>query len=674
MFTATVSDLSAGGATPNGGTVTFSDQNGAIGSETLVDGVAAFTTSSLPAGTTTVTASYGGTASFAASATGTIVTAAGNGTAGYAGNNGPATAAELDGPRGLAFDSAGNLFIADYGNNVVREVVKATGDIIAVAGNGTAGYSGDNGRATAAELNGPRFVAFDSAGDLFLSDMNNNVVREVVKATGDIITVAGNGTAGYRGDDGPATAAELNIPSGLALDLVGDLFIADNGNNTVREVVKATGDIITIAGNGIAGYRGDGGPATAAELNVPGKVAVDSAGDLFIADVGNNVVREFSPAVIVIVGPTTSPTPTITWPNPADIVYGTALGAAQLDASANVPGTFTYSSPAGTVLKAGDGQTLSVIFTPTDTADYATTSATATISVLQATPTITWSNPADITSGTALGATQLDATASYTVGGISVSVAGTFVYTPAAGTVLYGGNGQTLSVSFTPTDSTDYTTASATATINVLPESGKPVSHTRTVLTAKPRPANLGRPVTLTATVKNLNHGGGTPIGSITFLDGTVNLSTVPLRHGKASLKISSLQLGPNTIQAEYTPSQGFAPGSAAINETVRARRSRGKPASFPESAPGRTVPSTAVAIRDGGAAMPSGAITIIGSPTVLGPLGLDQGSAARRDGIPTASRHIRTATARTGNGVPSRAVRPTQAVNQAIPAPFKLA
>ena len=225
-------------------------------------------------------------------ATGDIITVAGNGTAGYSGDGGPATAAELNGPDGVAVDSAGDLFIADTVNNVIREVVKATGDIITVAGNGTAGYSGDNGPATAAELDSPRGLAVDSAGDLFIADSGNNVIREVVKATGDIITVAGNGTAGYSGDGGPATAAELNDPNGVAVDSAGDLFIADTDNNVIREVVKATGDIITVAGNGTAGYSGDGGPATAAELNGPVGVAVDSAGDLFIADNGNNVVRE----------------------------------------------------------------------------------------------------------------------------------------------------------------------------------------------------------------------------------------------------------------------------------------------------------------------------------------------------------------------------------------------
>src|SRR5271157_4458049 len=393
-FTATVSDLSPGGATPDGGTVTFSDQNGAIGSETLVDGVAEFTTSSLAAGTNTVTASYGGTANFAPSITGTIVTAAGNGTAGYTGNKGPATAAELDNPGGMAVDSAGDLFIANLNNNVIREVVKATGDIITVAGNGKAGYSGDNGPATAAELDGPRgvavdsagdvffadclnnrvrevvkatgdiitvagdgkagysgdngpataavlnapnTVAVDSAGDLFIADANNHAVREVVKATGDIITVAGNGKAGYSGDNGPATAAELNDAYGVAVDAVGDLFFADDGNNRVREVVKATGDIITVAGNGKAGYSGDNGPATAAELNDAYGVAVDAAGDVFVADPANNVVREITPAVTLTVSPATTST------------AATSTSATFSPDGQTVPLSATVSSGAGTV-------------------------------------------------------------------------------------------------------------------------------------------------------------------------------------------------------------------------------------------------------------------------------------------------------------------------------------
>ena len=163
-------------------------------------------------------------------------------------------------------------------------------------------------------------------------------------------------------------------------------------------------------------------------------------------------------------------TPTITWANPADITYGTALGDTQLDATAtgidgtSLAGTFAYTPAAGTVLGTGKGQTLSTTFTPTDTTDYTSPTATATINVAQATPTITWANPADITYGTALGDTQLDATATGIDG---TSLAGTFAYTPAAGTVLGTGKGQTLSTTFTPTDTTDYTSPTATATINV---------------------------------------------------------------------------------------------------------------------------------------------------------------------------------------------------------------
>ncbi len=248
-------------------------------------------------------------------ATGVITTVAGNGYGagigwgggGYSGDGGAATAAELNSPSGVALDTSGDLFIADNCNNVIREVNHATGVITTVAGNGTAGYSGDGGPATAAELNGPNDVAVDATGDLFIADPNNNVIREVNLANGQITTVAGNyngGNGGYSGDGGPATAAELSFPLGVAVDTSGDLFIADNGNNVIREVNHATGVITTVAGNyngGNGGYSGDGGPATAAELNSPNCVASDTTGDLFIADNGNNVIREVAPPNPLIV-------------------------------------------------------------------------------------------------------------------------------------------------------------------------------------------------------------------------------------------------------------------------------------------------------------------------------------------------------------------------------------
>ena len=182
------------------------------------------------------------------------------------------------------------------------------------------------------------------------------------------------------------------------------------------------------------------GVATLSGVSLAGLAAGTDSGSVVASFAGDATYAAASASGNLVVNPAT---PTVTWANPADIVTGTPLGSAQLDATASVPGTFTYTPAAGTVLDAGQGQTLSVTFTPTDTTDYTSVTTTATINVQQATPTITWANPADITYGTPLGATQLDATA---------SVPGTFAYTPAAGTVLKAGAGQVLSVTFTPTD------------------------------------------------------------------------------------------------------------------------------------------------------------------------------------------------------------------------------
>jgi protein gp37 len=223
--------------------------------------------------------------------TGDIQTVAGTGTAGYAGDGGSATSAELNAPQGVFVDAAGDLFIADTGNNAVREVPSG-GNIETIAGNGTAGYTGDGGVATGAELRAPVSVFADPAGDVFIADRGNNVIREVVASSKDIETVAGNGTAGASGDGGAATLAELNGPSGVALDGAGNIYISDTNNNIVREVTVANGNIQTVAGSGLAGYSGDGGAAVYAELNAPKGLYIDSSADIFIADSGNSLIRE----------------------------------------------------------------------------------------------------------------------------------------------------------------------------------------------------------------------------------------------------------------------------------------------------------------------------------------------------------------------------------------------
>jgi trimeric autotransporter adhesin len=225
---------------------------------------------------------------------GTISTIAGDGTAGYAGDGNSATAAELNSPNAIFVDSSANLYIADTDNSVIREVT--AGNISTLIGNSTLAYSGDGSSALNAELNDPGQAFVDASGDVFLSDTNNSAIREVVASSGNIQTVAGNGTSGYSGDSGLAAAAELNFPYGFALDGLGDIFIADTENSVIREVVAATGDIQTIAGTGTAGYSGDGEAATSAELSGPYAVAVDAAGNIFIADTENSAVRVINPS------------------------------------------------------------------------------------------------------------------------------------------------------------------------------------------------------------------------------------------------------------------------------------------------------------------------------------------------------------------------------------------
>jgi len=228
-------------------------------------------------------------------ATGIIATVAGNGGAGYSGDGGPAISAKLNQPYAVAVDGPGNIYIADTGNNVIRKVAAATGIITTVAGNGAAYQSGDGGPATNAQFVYPLGVAVDGSGNLYISDLTN-VVRKVTAATGIITTVAGNGAAGYSGDGGPAIKARLNHASSMSVDSSGNLYIADTGNDVIRKVSVATGIITTVAGTGTRGYSGDGGPASSAELSGPLGVAVDGTGNLYIGDTGNAVIRKVAAA------------------------------------------------------------------------------------------------------------------------------------------------------------------------------------------------------------------------------------------------------------------------------------------------------------------------------------------------------------------------------------------
>lgn len=223
--------------------------------------------------------------------TGLIRTVAGSGTPAYSGDGGPALLAMVSNPAGMALDGAGNLFFADSGNHVIRRIDAFTGVITTVAGSGAQGYTGDDGQAAGARLSLPESVALDAAGNLYISDTGNNVVRRVDAATGVIRTIAGTGIEGFSGDGGSATSAPLASPWGLAVSVDGSVYVADLSNNRVRKV-SAAGVISTVAGTGVRGFDTDGSPATSSALNNPAAVALDPAGNLYIADSGNNRVRK----------------------------------------------------------------------------------------------------------------------------------------------------------------------------------------------------------------------------------------------------------------------------------------------------------------------------------------------------------------------------------------------
>lgn len=237
--------------------------------------------------------------------------------------NGPALKAGLYLPTSIARDGAGNMYIADTLHNMIRKV-DTTQTISTIAGNGSAGYSGDGGPAASATLNTPSGVALDGAGNVYIADTGNNVVREIEAATGIIRTVAGNGTAGNAGDRGLAVTANLNQPLGVTVDLAGNLFIADTGNNRIREVDPVYHVIFHVAGdpNGAAGYSGDNGPAASAMLNGPNAVAFDGSGDMIIPDALNNVVRKVwtNSTIFTLAGGGTSP-----------IIYGPDATQAKLN-------------------------------------------------------------------------------------------------------------------------------------------------------------------------------------------------------------------------------------------------------------------------------------------------------------------------------------------------------
>ncbi len=476
---------------------------------------------------------------------GIISTVAGNGLIGFSGDGGPAVAATLSNPSSVALDAAGNLYIADSGNNLIRRIDAFTGIISTVAGTRSLhGYSGDNGPAIAAALNTPNGLTVDIDGNLYIADTGNNAIRLVTAATGIITTFAGNGAAALSGDNGPAANASLNNPWSVTLAPTGELYIADQNNHRIR-MVSTSGIISTIAGTGVPGFSGDQGPAASAQLNVPASVAIDVAGNIYVADSGNNRVRKIS-------GPSSSQPGTIT-----TIAGNGGLSFAGDNGPADQSGLY------GPYTLALDGQgslfvadvfhnrirkvaaNHATLLFPPMRVGRVSAALTQTIENDGNSPLL----PQAIN---AISNAQLDSTnttCSSALGANQSCVIST-AFAPTTTGQLVHGEVDMLSNS-----------ANAPSTL-ILAGQVLDTDPTTVTVTSSANPSVTGSPVIFTV---GTTSAGAIPTGLITLYDGSIVLSTATLsKEGGVTFTISSLTSGQHSITASYPGDSSNAAGESA--------------------------------------------------------------------------------------------------------------
>ena len=525
-------------------------------------------------------------------------TIAGTGAIGYTGDAGPANAATLANPAAVAYDASGNLYIADANNHVIRKV-STTGEITTIAGTGIEGYSGDGAAAIAAQLDTPTGLAVDASGNLYVADSHNQRIREV--SGGIITTIAGTGTPGFSGDGAAATAAQLSLPSGVAVDKSGNLYIADTNNNRIREI--SNGTITTIAGDGEQLYAGDGAAATAAALDSPTGVAADASGNVYIADRLNQRIREVSGGIITTLAGTNT-----TGFSGGFSGDGTAAAAAQLslpsgvsvDAAGNVyiadtgnqrirevgGGAIATVEGSGEQGYGGDAgvSTHAVLNSPRSVALDASGNLSIADQLNQrvrsgALPTLTFPGEAVGVASPPQSVTLANTgTAPITVATIATSTG----FTTATGgscsalpITLPAGASCTENIELLATAAGLSTGSAVFSGIGVVPQSillsGSATPASTTVaLASNINPALAGQPVTFTAVV---TPGGlGTPTGTVAFDLGGASFSTQTLAPGSttAIAATSSLPTAADSITAVYNGNANFTgSSSSALSQLV---------------------------------------------------------------------------------------------------------
>lgn len=534
-------------------------------------------------------------------ATGVISTAAGNGLAGFGGDGGPATSALLNTPTDVKLDGAGNFYIVDSGNHAVRMVNAVTGIIWPVAGiGGKSGYTGDGGLATQAHLAYPSAVVFDGDHSLYISDTGNNVIRKVDLSTGIITTVAGNGTASFAGDGGAATSAELNYPWGIALGGDGSLYIADLSNNRIRKV-NTSGVISTVVGTGTRGYGGDGGFATQAQLNVPASVLMDVAGNLYVADSGNQLVRKVGASSGII-----------------QTIAGTYAGGLNQDGIAATatlldgPYALFLDGPGNVYVADMFHQLIRVL------ASNAAAFSYLPLRVDRVSPPQSQTIEND-------GNATLNLSAFNLVSNSALDSAST-TCTTSQGVAV----NQTcmLGVEFAPTV-TGLLVQGSIAVLSNAPDSPGTiylsgqvldVQPTQAVLTSSANPATFGTSVTFTAVVSNSLPIE--PTGTVNFLDGTTQIgSSVLNATGVATFSTAALTTGPHSITAVYGgDSQNGLATSPVLVESVKQVTTTALTSNPDPSVAGAKVTFTAtVAGPLGSSTLPGGTVTFSDGATALG-------------------------------------------------------
>jgi sugar lactone lactonase YvrE len=578
--------------------------------------------------------------------TGVITTVTGNGSLGYSGDNGPATSASLYLPQDVALDMAGNLFIADESNHV-RRVDATTGFITTVAGNGSATYNGDNILATGAGLT-PSGISLDDAGNLFIADISNHRIRRVDATTELITTVAGNGAGAYSGDDGPATMASLNFPQKVTVDNTGDLFIADGNNYRVRRVDAVTQTITSAAGNGTPGFSGDEGSATSAMLNYPTGAVADRSGNLFIADTFNNRIRQVPLGTSGMslsqnsinfgtVPVYSSQTVTVT-------ISNTGNAAELFTVALSGSTTYTETDTCGTMVAPGMSCAVSTIFSPiTLGAQTGTLNITSNVPGGAGVVTLSGQGTADTTTTTLTSSaipSYLNQAVLFTAivrpqfGGVPT---GTITFLQGAKSVATAVlvNGQaTYGVTYTTVGTRSITTvysgdnndlgetsAVLKQIVNSLP------AATITKITTSGSPSLINQPVTFTAAVTSTY--GPIPDGeAITFFDGATEIGTGMTASGMATLNFSPLTANVYTIKASYPGDITFKASSGTVKQLVNLNSSTTTVSSSPNPSTYGQAVGLRGTVTSGAPGGPTGTVTFKNGAITLGTTALNAGNA----------------------------------------------